>query len=267
MTHLAVPSDPSPPSLFGAGVAERRRLELVDEAFSSASSTLLERVPGPAPALAYDLGCAFGATTHMVSGRTGAEVTIGLDRSPEPIELARGWADAHVRFERHDVTSTPFPAGPDGLIYARLVLAHLPDPLATARLWATQLEPGGFLVLDEIEWIRTRHPALTEHLRIVHGLIEAGGAAMNAGPALAELGDVDGLARVHAEVAEVPVATGLAARMFALSLEITGERAIAAGLIDRPGLRDLRAVLGELSWSAETGETWGLHQSIHMRET
>ena len=72
MTHLAVPSDPSQPYLFGAGVAERRRLELVDEAFSSASSTLLERVPGPAPALAYDLGCASGATTHLVSGRSGA---------------------------------------------------------------------------------------------------------------------------------------------------------------------------------------------------
>ena len=68
-------------------------------------------------------------------------------------------------------------------------------------------------------------------------------------------------------MAELAVPTSLAARMFSRSLEISGERAIAAGLIDAPGLRDLRAVLGELCSSEATGEiTWGLHQAIYRRE-
>lgn len=267
MSGAEAPSRPQSPYIFGAGESERRRLELVDEAFSSASSTLLERVPGASPALAYDLGCGIGCTTQVVSGRTDADLAIGLDISSQRLEVARGWASSHVRFERHDVTETPFPAGPAGLVYARFVLAHLPDPLATARRWATQLRSGGHLVLDEIDWIRTGHPALAEHLRIVHGLVAASGAAMDAGPALAPLGDGDGLTRVHAEVAEVPVPTALAARMFSLSLSISADRAVAARLIDRPALCDLIAVLGELSVSTATGEiAWGLHQSIHRRE-
>ena len=257
----------APTYVFGAGEVERERLRLVDETFSPSSATLLERVPGPAPALAYDLGCARGATTRLVSGRTGAEMTVGLDFADEHLDEACEGADSHVRFLLHDVTSTPFPAGPANLIYARFVLAHLPDPAAVGRRWASQLTTGGHLVIDEIEWIDTAQPALAEHLRIVHGLIAAGGSEMHAGPALRRLGENPSLHTCHEDVAELAVPTSLAARMFARSIEISGELAIAAGLIDAPGLRDLRGVLGELCSSEAVGEiTWGLHQAIHRRD-
>jgi len=41
------------------------------------------------------------------------------------------------------------------VIYARFLLAHLPEPGVLAHAWAGELAPGGLLILEEVEWIRT----------------------------------------------------------------------------------------------------------------
>jgi hypothetical protein len=57
------------------------------------------------------------------------------------------------------VRTVPFPTGgPSGLLFCRLLLSHHPDPAAALAAWATQLAPGGLLLVDEVERIHSVDP-------------------------------------------------------------------------------------------------------------
>ena len=150
---------------------------------------------------------------------TGAGRTVGLDGSATHIERARAGASGPVEFGRWDVRELPFPAGPADLIYGRLLLAHLPDPAATAASWATQLTEGGLLVLDEIEWIEASDPVLQAHLRLAGAMVATSGAGCARARCWA--GSRPGAAGLRprlARVTELPVPTARAATMFAMNL-------------------------------------------------
>ncbi len=144
------PADSAAVYTFGDTDIAARRLKILNEVFGPPSAALLAEVVDRPPALAYDLGCGPGHTTALVSRVTAARQTVGLDASATHIARARAGASGPVSFAVHDCQELPFPAGSADLIYCRLLLAHLPDPVAAARSWATQLTPGGNLVIDEI---------------------------------------------------------------------------------------------------------------------
>ena len=257
---------PAPDSTytFGDTDVEAARLALVSEIFGPTSEELLAQAVERPPALAYDLGCGPGHTTRLVAKATGATLTVGLERSEAHLVRARAGAPEGVRFVTWDVGDLPFPAGPADLAYARLLLAHLEDPVAAASSWATQLNVGGLLVIDELEWIATDHPVLQAHLHLASSLAATTGAKMCAGPLLAGLGDVPGLRRRLRRVVELPVPTATSAAMFEMSLDAWGKGILAAGLCDRGVLCELADALSALRDSPATGEiTWGLHQAVY----
>jgi trans-aconitate 2-methyltransferase len=102
--------------------------------------------------VALDLGCAPGSATRLLAEVTGAGRTVGIDTSSSFLEVASA---TPAPFVRQDATTVPLPGAPVDLIYCRLLLAHVPDPVAAVRAWATQLTPGGRLLVDEMEWIDT----------------------------------------------------------------------------------------------------------------
>ncbi|MDA8359471.1 MAG: class I SAM-dependent methyltransferase, partial [Actinomycetota bacterium] len=171
---------PAPDSTytFGDTDVEAARLALVSEIFGPTSEELLAQAVARPPALAYDLGCGPGHTTRLVAKATGATLTVGLERSEAHLVRARAGAPDGVRFVAWDVGDLPFPAGPADLAYARLLLAHLEDPVTVASSWATQLNVGGLLVIDELEWIATDHPVLQAHLHLASSLVATTGAQM-----------------------------------------------------------------------------------------
>ena len=263
------PSRTRPAYTFGDSDIAARRLKILNDVFGPSSASLLAEVVDCPPALAYDLGCGPGHTTTLVSRVTAAGQTIGLDGSATHIARARASATGPVSFAVHDCRELPFPAGPADLIYCRLLLAHLSDPVAAARSWATQLTPGGLLVIDEIEWIETGHPVLRAHLRLVESLIAITGARMVAGPLLGDPGLATGSAGLRqrmVRVTELPLPTALAATMFAMNLASWGDQAVALGLCDRAEIGELAAGLSRLRDSPASGEiTWGLHQAAYTR--
>jgi len=163
----------------------------------------------------------------------------------------------------------PFPAGPAGLIYCRLLLAHLADPAEVVRRWASQLTDDGLVVVDEIEWIETSHPLLRTHLRLAELMVAASGARMSAGPLLATLSDARGshnrgLRTRLTRITEVPVPTATAARLFGMNLAVAGDRPVTLGLCSVSDLASLRSGLAELTASTATGEiTWGMRQAAY----
>jgi trans-aconitate 2-methyltransferase len=249
---------------FGDTDVAARRLALLDQVFGPASRALLADVVRRPPSLAYDLGCGPGHTTAMIAAVTAAARTVGLDSSPAHVTRARSGASDRIEFARHDVRTLPFPAGPADLIYGRLLLAHLPDPVAAVLGWVTQLTGDGLVVLDEIEWINTTNPVLRAHLQLADALVAAGGARMQAGPLLASLPGDHRLRLRLARVTEVHVPTATAAAMFSMNLAAVGERPAELGLCSSAALRELRAELAGLTTSPAAGEiTWGMHQAAY----
>lgn len=253
------------PYAFGDTDLAARRLALLDEVFGPSSRCMLAEFATSPGALAYDLGCGPGHTTAMVAQLSMAARTVGLDSSALHISRAKASAVDRVEFAVHDVTALPFPAGPADLIYCRMLLAHLPDPVGAVRSWASQLTNGGVVLVDEIEWIRTSHPVLQTHLRLAEALVAVSGARMRAGPLLAGLANAPGL-QTTLRIAQVPVPTALAATLFGMNIAVWGDRPADLGLCDATELRDLASAMAALTTSPATGEiTWGMHQAAYKR--
>jgi hypothetical protein len=159
---------------------------------------------------------------------------------------------------RHDVTEVPLPGGPATVVYARLLLSHLPDPLALVELWRTQLLPGGVVVLDEVEDIEAPPGALRAYEDLVVALVASEGADMYAGRRLAPLGG---------RCIDVHVDAALAARIFGLNLRTWRDDAVARGLADRSHLDDVAAGLAALADRTAAGSgpatvRWVLRQIV-----
>jgi trans-aconitate 2-methyltransferase len=254
------------PYAFGDTDIAARRLALLDDVFGPSSRSMLaDFVTSPAT-LAYDLGCGPGHTTAMVAQLSKAARTVGLDNSPLHIGRAWGSAVGPVEFGVHDVTAVPFPAGPADLIYCRMLLAHLPDPVSVVLSWVSQLTGNGVVLVDEIEWIRTSHPVLRTHLRLAEALVAVSGARMQAGPLLAGLVAAPGLRTTRLRIAEVPVPTALAATLFSMNIAAWADRPVQLGLCTATELGDLASAMSVLTTSPAAGEiTWGMHQGAYAR--
>ena len=102
---------------------------------------------------------------RLVHTVTGARRTVGLDRSVAFIATASADQTPGVSFVAYDVTRTPFPIGPADLVFARLLLAHLPDPTDFVDEWLSTLAVGGRLLLDDVESVDTDDRVMQTYLR------------------------------------------------------------------------------------------------------
>lgn len=206
------------------------RLGLLARVFGPASVALLRRgaPAGGPPGLAVDLGCGPGHTTRMVARTLGPTETIGLDASAAFVDRAAEETDrdvqangplpSQVRFVHHDVTRLPWPVPPADLVFARYLLAHLPEPASVVASWGTGLAPGGRLLLDEVERIDVEVPAFATYLEVSGEMIRAQGAELYVGQALRDLGTIDGLDLVESTTATISPTVDEVARLFAMNL-------------------------------------------------
>ena len=253
---------------FGDSAPAARRLGLLADLFEPPSRAFLERVAGRlagrSPDLAVDLGCGTGHTTRLLAEVVGARRTLGLDQSASFVARAAEAAPPGVGFAVHDVRAVPFPAGgPAGLLSCRLLLSHLPDPPAVLAAWATQLAPGGLLLVDEVEVIHTGDPALRGYLNTAGALLASRGQTLEVGPVLHRLPDPPGLTRRHDQLATLAPPAPRAAAMFAQNLAVWGAQAVAEGVTTD---RDLRALAEDLAAVADgrrpASITWELRQLV-----
>jgi len=249
---------------FGDTAPAARRLGLLADVFEPPSRGFLERCSGDRPGpvdLAVDLGCGPGHSTRLVASVVGARRTLGLDQSGSFVALAQAGAPPRVGYAVHDVTVVPFPCPPAGLIYGRFLLTHLPDPPAALAAWATQLVPGGLLLVDEVERIDTAQPALRGYLDTAAALLASRGHRLEIGGALHRLPDPPGLARHHDRVARLAPPAARAAELFAQNLAVWRDNAVDAGIATGAALARLAADLHVVASGSSAGTiTWELRQ-------
>lgn len=208
---------------YGDSVSAGDRLDIVARVFEPTSRRFLERAAPMTPRLALDLGCGPGNTTRLIADALRPQRTVGLDRSGPFLERARRGAPHNVEFIEHDVFITPFPIGPADVVFARLLLAHLPDRAGVVARWTAQLAPGGVALLDEIEELRTDEPAFTEYLPIAMGVVERSGGRLIAGPELGAMAAPPGTRRVHDEVVTLDATAAQVAPIFGMNLRVLAE--------------------------------------------
>ena len=243
------------------------RLRVLADVFAPASRAFTHDVVSTIPQVAVDLGCGPGYTTHLLAEVTQSAHVIGLDNSAHFLALASQSATEHVSFVRHDVTQIPFPTGQSDLISCRMLLTHLQNPQSVIEGWATQLQSGGLLLLEEVEWIKTEHPLFRRYLAIIAATLEQQANLLYIGPQLDKQSLGQGFTRRMSRVYRLPVSTAQAATMFSLNIpswknQPFVQQRYPVSLIDKleHGMRELATT------STNTNDIeWGMRQIAYQR--
>jgi trans-aconitate methyltransferase len=176
---------------------EYERLRLQARVWQAGTGRLLDQI-GLAPgASCLDAGCGPGETMRMMAERVGpAGRVLGIDADASLGSLAlamlRGAGHRQCTFQAHDLTAgEPIPGAPFDLVYARLLLFHLPQRAEVlARLWAA-VAPGGYLLVQDYD-LRSvstlpELDSVAEVGRVITGAFGAAGADVSAGTRLPQL--------------------------------------------------------------------------------
>ena len=158
------------------------------------------------------------------------------------------------------------PAARPACCSAGFCSSHLTDPAAVLAAWATQLAPGGLLLVDEVERIHTADPALRGYLEVAGALLASRGQTLEVGPVLHRLADPPGLARGHDRVASLAPPVAGAAAMFGANLAVWGEQAVHDGVAGRRELDELASHLAVVAGGRRSATfTWELRQLAFQR--
>lgn len=245
---------------YGDSAIAAERLDLIARVFEPTTRRFLERWGLSEPALAVDLGCGPGNTTRLLAETLRPARTVGLDRSGAFLERAARDAPGGLEFLRHDVTATPFPVGPADVISCRLLLSHVPERPKVVARWASQLAPGGRLLLEELEVVRSKEPAFARYLEIVQRVVADAGGRLFVGAELDAMPDPAGLSRAASDVVILDVEPADAATIFAMNVAVLTQRGEIA---PDPELTGELAAIAERHQAAET--SWSVRQLAFER--
>lgn len=252
---------------FGDQDLAARRLQEVARVFEASTREFLGQASPPRGRLAYDLGCGPGFTTRLVQETAHCGAVVGLDSSERFLALARERNSSGMRFHRHDVLSTPFPDGPANLLFCRFLLSHLPEPRACLQTWATQLAPGGLLVMEEVEAIETTQPVFQRYLGIVASMLRNERTELYVGRALHALEDLNPLQRRMSRAQQLAVSDRDAATMFSMNVPNWRDRPFIQQNVGAAAIGRLESELSDLT-RVEGGESsiiWTLRQIVFER--
>lgn len=249
---------------FGDSELAARRLELVAAVFARTTRQFLLTRAGAAPGFAIDLGCGPGYTTELIRATVGPTRMLAVDSSPAFVAAtAKRIADDHTRVMCTDALDLPLEVTDADLVFARMLLTHLRDPLAGIEDWRARLSARGALLLEEVEAIATEDPTLAGYLDLQREMLAANGNALEVGPRLdAELGGHPAL-RGNG-VVELSAPPAVAARMFAMNLETWRGRPEVTATHDAAELDAIAAALERIASGADEAApiAWRLRQIV-----
>jgi trans-aconitate 2-methyltransferase len=251
---------------FGDTNLAADRLATVAEVFAPTSRSFLSDFTQGCLDLALDLGCGPGHTTRLIAKVLRPRRAVGMDRSAYFVSLASSTMTNGISFVEHDVTAVPFPTDTADLIYCRFLLTHLAHPQSHVEMWSTQLKPGGILLLDEVEWIRTTDPVFGTYLEIVATMLDRQGNNLYVGSLLEAMPDPAGLQRRSSRLTTLVPASHQAAKMFLMNLRVWRNEPFVREAYEEETLSNLESDLAALAESGSSGGiVWGLRQLAYQR--
>ena len=176
---------------------EYARLRMQARMWERATARLLDEIGLGPGATCLDAGCGPGETMRAMAervGSTGRVLGVDADAALGEMTLAMLHDEGHKQCDvrTQDLSAAePIPGEPFDLVYARLVLFHLPERVEVlARLWDA-VAPGGHLLIQDydIRFVGTlpQLPFADELARVITGTFLAAGADVAAGTRLPQL--------------------------------------------------------------------------------
>ena len=176
---------------------EYDRLRAQSRAWEAATSRLLDRVGLAAGASCLDAGCGPGETMRLMAQRVGpAGRVTGIDVDAplglQALTMLHDTGHRQCRFAPHDITADePLPGAAFDLVYARLLLYHLPErETVLRRLWDA-VAPGGHLLVQDYDLravsVLPTLDSFEELRRVVLEAFSAAGCDVQIGARLPEL--------------------------------------------------------------------------------
>lgn len=193
---------------------EYRRLREQAVMWEAATASILDRV-GLSPGMScLDIGAGPGAVMRLMADRVGPEGSVTgveIDAALAAEALADLRKEGGARFDliNADLVSLDHLAGaPFDVVFCRLLLMHMRDPVAILEKMLAWTKPGGVVIAQEFDFgamaVEPPCPAMGEFNRVFEGVFRGHGRNMRAGRQLpaqfeaAGLGTPDGTdAAVH----------------------------------------------------------------------
>ncbi|REF99307.1 methyltransferase family protein [Asanoa ferruginea] len=143
--------------VMGRTAAEYARLREQARTWADATGTLLDTV-GLAPgARCLDVGCGPGETMRLMAQRVGPTgrvvgVDVDADLGRAAVDQLTAAGHRQCEFVEGDIErADPVPDGGFDLVFGRLILLHVADPVAVLRRMWGWTAPGGALVVQDYD--------------------------------------------------------------------------------------------------------------------
>ena len=252
---------------FGDSDVAGDRLAVVARVFVRPTRAFLERVGSDAPDLAVDLGCGPGYTTRLLAETLNPSRTVGLDLSSGFVERAAPEAPSGVSFRLHDLTKVPFPVGPADLLFCRYLLCHLEEPFGAMGRWATQIHPGGRLLVEETDSIATDVDVFARYIALQEETLRSQSNELFIGPRLEGEAPPAGLSKRASDLVEHRVPTRDVATMFAMNFVTWSRHPFVKKKLGAEEIRSMQNELDRLRAAAGSGgsNVWQLRQVAYER--
>src|SRR5215467_8945805 len=130
---------------------ERKRLQYLQQMRDPVSMRRFERLGVQKGWRCLEVGAGEGSIAHWLAKQVGPHgnvVATDIDT-----RLLGKQHETNLEVRRHDILADELEQGHYDLIHTRAVLMHLSDPAQAVKKMAEALRPGGWLLLEEFDWI------------------------------------------------------------------------------------------------------------------
>jgi len=137
--------------LLEVGARGADRLALIHDIYGPTSQRLLSQLDLRGKRV-LELACGTGTMTRFLAEKVGADGhVVGLDSSEAQLSAARAHCAGmpNVEWVRADAADTDLPHGTFDVVYLRLLLMHVPEPLRVLLHAQSLLREGGVVVCEE----------------------------------------------------------------------------------------------------------------------
>jgi len=188
--------------------AEWARLDAMHNGIANFLEHKLTPAPLGKPRTILEIGAGSGAWAIQAAKLYPDADVLAVDMNPLPSRPL----PSNIRYQQLNVLQPfPFEAGSFDVIHIRLVLCHLPDGHSVLSRIIDLLSPGGWLLIDDIDWAENfegldKAPGIKRGLTALVKSMEAEAGDPHYGKTLKPyLDSCDRLSEVHVREVDLPV--------------------------------------------------------------
>ena len=163
--------------VLGSTDREYERLRAQSRVWEAATGRLLDQVALAPGSRCLDAGCGPGETMRLMAQRVGPSghvVGVDIDATVgrQAVAMLRNAGHRQCQFARVDVRAgDAIPGAPFDVVYARLLLCHLPERLAVLRSLWDAVAPGGHVLVQDYDFQSVSAQPALRSLEEVGGVV------------------------------------------------------------------------------------------------